>query len=174
MKPEKLTDIKKELSHKSVQELTDLCLRLAKYKKENKELLNYLLYDASEPLQYSEKVKTFLNEDFKNLQHHYYYSSKSLRKILRLMNRYIKYTASKQVEIELLLWFCNSFIKYADTRTSHKPLQALFIRQLDKIKLIIPKLHEDLQFDYVQEFEEMLSLAAGKISWINKNLYAIN
>lgn len=174
MKPEKLTTIKKELSQKSVQELTDICLRLAKYKKENKELLNYLLFNATEPLQYSENVKAFLEEDFKTLQKHYYYSSKSLRKILRLMNRYAKYTASKQVEVELLLWFCNSFIIYADTRTSHKPLQALFIRQLDKMKLLIPKLHEDLQFDYQREFEEMISLAGSKISWINKRSYSFN
>ena len=50
MKPEKLTGIKKELSGLSVQQLTDICLRLAKYKKDNKELLNYLLFDADDPL----------------------------------------------------------------------------------------------------------------------------
>ncbi|MEO8794342.1 MAG: hypothetical protein ABI390_02685 [Daejeonella sp.] len=173
MKPEKLTTIKKELSQKSVQELTDLCLRLAKYKKDNKELLNYLLFDAAEPLEYAANVKSFLEEDFKTLQKHYYYSSKSIRKILRLMNRYTKYTASKQVEIEMLLWFCNSFIKYADLRTSHKPLQALFIRQLEKIRLVLPKLHEDLQFDYQREYEELLNLADSKISWISKRNYSL-
>ncbi|HEY0771967.1 MAG TPA: hypothetical protein VGD31_16690, partial [Sphingobacteriaceae bacterium] len=80
MKPEKLVNIKKELSGRSVQELTDVCLRLAKYKKENKELLNYLLFDSHDPLQYAEQVKKFLEEDFKTLQKHYYYSTKSLRK----------------------------------------------------------------------------------------------
>lgn len=171
MKPEKLGDIKKELLSRSVQELTDICLRLAKYKKENKELLNYLLYDATEPLEYSNQVKLFLEEEFKNLQKHYYYSTKSLRKIIRLINRHAKYTASKQVELELALWFCDNFLLYADLRTSHKPLQGLLTRQFEKISKLIPKLHEDLQFDYKKEFETLLLDASKRVSWVNKSLY---
>ena len=174
MKFEKLTDIKKELSYKNIQELTDICLRLAKFKKENKELLNYLLFDSADPIRYAENVKLFLENDFKNLQKNYYYSSKSLRKILKVMNRYIKYTASKTIELDLMIWFCTNFIKYADTRTSHKPLQAILIRQLDKIKMSIPKMHEDLQFDYQIEFDELIDVAATNISWINKNSYSPN
>ncbi|HQS05530.1 MAG TPA: hypothetical protein PLT16_07820, partial [Daejeonella sp.] len=60
MKPEKLSDLKKELSGLSVHELTDICLRLAKYKKENKELLTYLLFDSDKPMKYTEEVKNFL------------------------------------------------------------------------------------------------------------------
>lgn len=168
MKLEKLSNIKKELSGKSVQELTDLCLRLAKYKKENKELLNYLLFDSEEPLQYAEQVKSFLEDDFKTLQKHYYYSTKSLRKILRLINRHAKYTASKEVEIELLIWFCYNFLKYADTRSSHKPLQALLTRQLEKIQGLFPKLHEDLAFDYRQEYDLLIEEAGKKIKEFGK------
>lgn len=168
MAPEKLITIKKELCGRSVQELTDLCIRLAKYKKENKELLNYLLFDADDPLQYAGQVKSFLENDFRTLQKHYYYSTKSLRKILRLINRHAKYTASKAVELELLIWFCNNFLKYADTRSSHKPLQALFIRQLDKIRNLIPGLHEDLAFDYQKEYEQLLDEAGEQLRWLNK------
>jgi hypothetical protein len=171
MKAEKLTAIKKELNGLSVQQLTDICLRLAKYKKDNKELLNYLLFDADNPLGYAEQVKVFLQEDFKTLPRQYYQSSKSLRKILRLVNRHAKYTGSKQVELELLLWFCSNFIKYADINTRHKPLQGIFIRQLDKIKTILPKLHEDLQFDYTQEFEKLIIESTAKIRWVNKSVY---
>ena len=171
MKPEKLIDIKKELAGLSVQQLSEVCLRLAKYKKDVKELLNYLLFDASEPLAYAEKVKLFLEEEFKALPRPYYQSTKTLRKILRLLNRHAKYTASKQVELELLLWFCKNFIRYADTGSSHKPLQAILMRQLDKIKLLLPKLHEDLQFDYLQEFERVVDDASGKVKWISKSVY---
>ena len=38
MKPEKLSDLKKVLLVLNTTELTEICLRLAKYKKENKEL----------------------------------------------------------------------------------------------------------------------------------------
>jgi hypothetical protein len=171
MKPEKLTGIKKELNGLSVQQLTDICLRLAKYKKDNKELLNYLLFDADDPLAYAEQVKLFLEEEFKALPRHYYQSSKTLRKILRLMNRHAKYTASKQVELEMLLWFCRNFIKYADSGTSHKPLQAIFIRQLEKIKALLPKLHEDLQYDYLREFETLINETAANVRWLSRNAY---
>lgn len=171
MKAEKLSDIKKELSGRTVHELTDICLRLAKYKKENKELLHYLLYDADAPLEYAEQVKSFLMEDFQTMQKHYYYSTKSLRKIIRLINRYAKYTASKQVETELALWFCTNYLVYADLSTSHKPLQGLLIRQFEKINKLLPKLHEDLQFDYRNEFETILTKADREARWVSKSQY---
>ncbi len=171
MKPEKLSDLKKELSGLSVHELTDICLRLAKYKKENKELLTYLLFDAENPMKYAEEVKNFLLEDFKTMQRHYYYSTKSMRKIIRLINRYAKYTGSKEVETELALWFCINFLKFADLKTSHKPLQGLLTRQFEKIIKLLPKLHEDLQFDYQKEFESVVINASEQTRWINKSQY---
>lgn len=171
MKPEKLSDLKKTLVKLSATELTEICLRLAKYKKENKELLSYLLFDADEPLKYVEDVKSFLMPEFESMQKHYYYSTKSLRKIIRLMNRYAKYTGSKQVEIELSIWFCSNFLNYVDLRTSHKPLQGILQRQFDKIVKLLDKLHEDLQFDYQKEFEELLNNAEKKAKWIHKNEY---
>ena len=173
MKPEKLNNIKKELAAKSVLELTDLCLRLAKYKKDNKELLNYLLYDAHDPMEYAKQVKAFAEEEFKVISHHYYHAGKSLRKILRLINKHAKYTASKPVELELLIWFCYSFLKYAPIHTSHKPIQLIITRQLEKIKLLIPKLHEDLAFDYKSEYEQLLNEADQKLNWVNKFHYSL-
>lgn len=168
MKPEKLSDLKKELLNHNVHELTEICLRLAKYKKENKELLSYLLFDATEPMEYAEQVKNSLIDDFKSMQKHYFYSTKSLRKIIRLINRYAKYTGSKQVETELCMWFCSNYLIFADLRTSHKPLQGLLTRQFEKVAKLIPKLHEDLQFDYRQEFEIILNRAEKETRWINK------
>jgi hypothetical protein len=86
MKPDKLSDLKKALLVLNATELTEICLRLAKYKKENKELLAYLLFDANEPMNYAEDVKSFLIADFIAIQKHYFYSTKSLRKIIRLLN----------------------------------------------------------------------------------------
>lgn len=168
MQVEKITEIKKELVSLSAKQLTDICLRLAKYKKENKELLNYLLYDAHAPLQYCEKVKSSLEEEFRNLSKHYYQSTKQLRKILRTLNKHAKYTANKQVETELLLWFCRNFLEFANTSSSHKPLQGLLIRQLQKIATLTGKLHEDLQFDYERELLQLLDLASKKIRGFNK------
>ena len=38
--------IKKELHHLSSDKLMELCLRLSRFKKENKELLTYLLFES--------------------------------------------------------------------------------------------------------------------------------
>jgi len=171
MKPEKLSDIKKELASRTPQELIDTCLRLAKYKKENKELLNYLLFDSGDPMLYAENIKTFLIPEFESLQRGSYYSTKGLRKILRVMNRHVKYTASKQVETELILWFTEQYLKYVDLRSSHKALQQILLRQFDKVSKLLPKLHEDLQFDYKSEFERILKHAESQTRWVQRKAY---
>lgn len=175
MQSNTLLEQKKALAQLEKKDLIDLCIRLSKYKKENKELLSYLLYDAHDPLQYAEQVKALLEPEFKTIQKNsYYYSTKSLRKILRTLNRHIKYTLLKQVELELLLWFCINYLKYTDNKTSHKPLQNIFIRQLEKIKKAISKLHEDLQFDYQSEFEDLIHTANKQLNWFSKVNYQIN
>ena len=169
MRTEKLSDIKKELKSLNSEALTEICLRLAKYKKDNKELLSYLLYEADNPLNYAEQVKADLLISFKNLNRSAYTSTKELRKIVRLLAKHAKYTGSKEVELELLVWFCSNFLEYADTHSSHKPLQAIFNRQMEKIKRILPKLHEDLQFDYSSSYNQLVDEAAGKVRFFNKN-----
>ena len=93
MKPEKLTAIKKELNGLSVQQLTEICLRLAKYKKDNKELLTYLLYEAEDLPAYINSVKKELDEQLADMNTgNVHWIKKSLRKMLRLLNKHIRYT----------------------------------------------------------------------------------
>ena len=169
MKVEKLSDIKKELKSLNSEALTEICLKLAKYKKDNKELLSYLLYEADNPLNYAEEVKSTLSINFQTLNRSAYTSTKEIRKIVRLFTKHAKYTGSKEVEVELLLWFCEMFLKYADTRSSHKPLVTIFSRQMEKIRRILPKLHEDLQFDYSSTYNILLEEADNKVRYFNKN-----
>lgn len=169
MRVEKLSDIKKELRSLNTEALTEICLRLAKYKKDNKELLSYLLYDADNPLNYAEEVKSTLLINFQNLNRSSYTSTKEIRKIVRLLAKHAKYTGSKEVEIELLLWFGTCFLEYADTHSSHKPLLTIFSRQIEKIRRILPKLHEDLQFDYSATYNQLIEEADNKVRFFNKN-----
>jgi hypothetical protein len=168
-------DIKKELQHLDNTQLIELCLRLVRHKKENKELAGYLLFDADNEQAFIESLIAENGFMFSQLPHNNYQLAKSLRKILRLLNKYIKFTGSTQAEIEILINFCRNYVQYVDRRasTSYKPLRLILIRQLDKIKKSITKLHEDLQFDYSQDFNAMVGAAEEKLKWLNMNDYLL-
>ena len=64
MKAATVKELKNELRECSPQELLQICLRLSKFKKENKELLTYLLFEASDEEGYIKNVKKELTEQF--------------------------------------------------------------------------------------------------------------
>ncbi len=164
-----LQDIKKELQFLDNNQLMELCLRLARHKKENKELLAYLLFDADNERGFIESVIAENGFMFSQLPSNGYQMAKSLRKILRLLGKYVKFMGSKEAEIEFLISFCRNYIQYADRRGSYKPMRLILTRQLEKIKKAIEKLHEDLQFDYSQDFNTILDEAEDNLKWFNKN-----
>jgi hypothetical protein len=65
MKAVTVKELKEELTNYTPKELRELCLRLARFKKENKELLTYLLFESSDEALYIESVKkvALLHED---------------------------------------------------------------------------------------------------------------
>ncbi len=157
MKAASLSELKKELNTLDLKEIVELCMRLTKYKKENKELLSYLLFDAGDEDNYVEKVKEHINEQFDELPRgNLYLANKSLRKVLRITNKYIKYSGSKKTEAELLIYFCLKVKKSGIRIASSTALSNLYERQLAKIEKAIAKLHEDLQYDYQHELENLL------------------
>ncbi|MDB5004026.1 MAG: hypothetical protein JWQ34_2251 [Mucilaginibacter sp.] len=168
-----LQDIKKELQHLSSLQIAELCLRLARHKKENKELLAYLLFEADNEAAFIEKVKAEIGFMFSQLPIRSYDAAKYLRKILRLIGKYTKFMASKEAEIDLLLNFCTDYIQYADRRTSYKPLRLILVRQVEKIRTAIGKLHEDLQFDFINDYNLVLDDAEKKLNWFDKNNYLL-
>jgi hypothetical protein len=164
VKPEKLSTIKKDLEGRKPKELVEICLRLGKLKTENKEMLTYLLLYAEDPLHYAGIIKKEMDEHFDTLSDHYYYSTKSLRKILRIVSKYSRFSGSREGELELLLHFTLRYIEKADLRSRHKPLQSILIRVLEKITKLIPRLHEDLQYDYSREYNRCVQLLRTKVS----------
>ena len=169
-----VAEIKKELQHLDNTQLIELCLRLVRYKKENKELTGYLLFDADNERAFIDSLIAEVGFMFSQLPHNNDQLAKSLRKILRVINKYVKFMASKEAEIELLINFCRNYIQYVDKRaSSYKPLRLILTRQLDKINKAIAKLHEDLQFDYSQDFNSMVGEADEKLKWVNMNDYLL-
>lgn len=156
MKTASLNEIQKELITLDPKELTALCIRLTKYKKENKELLSYLIFESHDEKQYIESVKAQADILFEEMNRsNNYLIKKSLRKVLRFINKHIKYSGIKQTELELRLYFCSKIKSERIPITSTTVLSNLFEREIEKIKKTYSQLHEDLQYDYRQEIEEL-------------------
>jgi len=159
MKAAGISEIKKELEHLSQKELLDLCISLAKYKKDNKEYLGYLLFEAHDKDQFIKEVKEEIDTHFETLklQSNLYYVKKSLRKILRILSKYAKYTDDKGLTAELYIYFClklkNSGIPY------HKSQMIVNIMEgtLKKINGLISTLHPDLQNDFLTELDKIIN-----------------
>lgn len=156
MKAATIHELKKELAHLNMNKLQEICLRLAKYKNENKELLTYLLFEAGDESAYVENVKDELSELFKSLPpSNLYLIKKSVRKILRLANKQIKYSGSKKTELEIRIHFCLQ-IKHANIRLEPGTvLYNLYQQQRKKIDQALTSLPEDLQYDYHAEVEKL-------------------
>lgn len=149
MKAASVREIKQELGFRSQKELVELCLRLSKFKKENKELLTYLLYEESNEQGYIEGVKLKIEEEFQEINRSsYYFIKKSVRKILRNVKKYIRYSKKKETEVELLLFFCSELKKMRPSIIRNVTLLNIYSRQILSIRKAISTLHEDLQFDY--------------------------
>ena len=156
MKAASISDIKQELTNLQPAKLLELCLRLAKYKKDNKELLNYLLFEANDEQIYISNVKKEMEESFAEInQSNLYFAKKSLRKILRNTAKHIRYTASKQAEVELLLYFCQTLKHSGIPLKNSTVLNNLYQFQLKKVAKVIATLHEDLQYDYLKELNKL-------------------
>lgn len=153
-----LSEIKKELHTLDPEVVESLCNRLAKYKKENKELLSYLLFEAHDEKAYVENVKEEIRELFKTLpSSNLYLIKKTLRKILRFVNKQIKYSGIKQTELELRIFFCSNVKEARIPLTIGTVLFNLYQMQLKKIEAALTKLPEDLQADYERELKIILS-----------------
>jgi hypothetical protein len=168
-----LQQIKKELQHLPQEQLAELCLRLVRYKKENKELLAYLLFEAHNQQDFIERIKAEAGFMFSQLPSQSYFTAKGLRKILKMLTKYTKFIGSKTAEIELLLNFCQNYLQYVVRQTSYKPIRLIFTRQIEKVQGLINKLHEDLQFDYTQDYNALLDNADAKLPWLNKKSYVL-
>src|SRR5210317_2136201 len=106
MKAATVKQLKDELKLRSPKELLEFCLRLSKFKKENKELLTYLLFEASNEGNYVSLIKEEMDENFDQINRsNYYLIKKGVRKILRETKKHIRYSQNKETEIDLLIYF---------------------------------------------------------------------
>lgn len=156
MKSATVQQLKTELKERSKDELLELILRLSKFKKENKELLTYLLFEADNEEAFVQELKAEISEEFGQInKKNYFYVKKSVRKILRICKKYIRYSDRPQTEIELLIHFCQHLQSLDPPYHKNIALLNLYDRQLKSLDKALKGLHEDLRFDYQEEIEEL-------------------
>ena len=156
MKPVTVSVLKQELKTHSQHELIELCLKLAKFKKENKELLTYLLYDAEDEDGYIREIKEEVDLGFEEINKaNLYYIKKGCRKNLRQIKKYIRYSKKKETEAELLLYFCSKIKELQPKQRSSQQMINMYERQLAMAVKAMSTLHEDLQYDFKLEIEKL-------------------
>ncbi len=158
MKAASLKLIKTELDLLHHDKVKALCMQLVKYRKENKELLSYLLFEADNEQNYIKEVNSEIDELFAEInKSNLYLAKKTIRKILRIANKYIKYSGSKQTEVEILIHFCNNLRNTGVSLSQNTVLGKIYLRQMIKFQKAVSSLHEDLQFDYAQEIKNLIN-----------------
>ena len=151
-----IKQLKDTLSTLGREELTGLLLRMVKFKKENKELLTFLLFEADDLDAYVYEISQEIRDEFENYRlKTAYYKRKGCRRILRMLKKYIKYAADKEVEVRLLLAYV-SMVAESKTFITDRVIQKIAFRQLLLAEKSIVKLHEDLQYEYKLELEELI------------------
>lgn len=141
--------LKTELASLDRKELISIVLRLAKFKKENKELLTYLLFEKENEQAYINEIQKEMDAAFANINtSSYFYIKKSVRKILKSTKTYIRYSNVKETEVELLLYFCKKLRGLKPSITKNQQLLNIFLREHKLIQRKIGTLHQDLQYDY--------------------------
>jgi hypothetical protein len=156
MKAARLPELKKELNHLTEKELLAICLRITKYKKENKELLTYLLFEAENEERYIENLKTEVDLLFGSMEVRSIRDTrKGIRRIIRFIDKWVKFSGKKPTAVELRIHFCQQLKAKTFPTRQNFYLSYIYRSQLNKIDKLMPKLHEDLQFDYQELLDEM-------------------
>lgn len=156
MQTASLAAIRKELKNLSPEELLELLNRVARHKKENKELLHYLLFQRSDEAGFTDEVKQEVEAEFEKLNtRNLFWARKGIRKILKLTNKYIRYSGQPETEIELRAHFCRTLKSSRISFRRSPALSNLYDREVERIQKAIEKLHEDLQADFRGVIEEL-------------------
>ncbi|MEO9595356.1 hypothetical protein [Rhodopirellula bahusiensis] len=148
MKAATISQLKKELAKLDGDELLEVCIRLAKFKVESKELLTYLLMKADDETGYAEELCDEIDQHL-NVTGRIH--KKTLRKVVRWMDKSLRFSGDKETELQVRIHFCQRIkdkrISFGGCRVSEN----MYTTQLKKIDKAIDKVHPDLQFDFNQQ-----------------------
>lgn len=156
MKAASLAEIKRELKDRDPEEILQLCLRLGRFKKDNKELLTYLLFEAHDEQGYAQALQNEVDDMMEEINvSHLYYAKKGLQKIVRFLNKSIRYSGNKNTEVDVRLYFCQAMKESVIQIHRNQTINNLYEREIKRINKALSSLHEDIQADYQYELEKL-------------------
>ena len=156
MKAASVKEIKTSLETLSPHELISIGLRLARFKKENKELLTYMLFEEQDEESYISSVKMEIDSAFEQLNiKSVYIAKKNIRKIIRITSRFIKYSGKESTEVTLLIYVCKKIKSSGLDIKKSVALANIYTSLTKKIKNTIEVMHEDLQYDFNKELDSI-------------------
>ena len=150
MKADSIRELKKSLARLDHDDLLDVCVRLAKYKVDNKELLTYLLKKSFDEQAYVVEVCDELGRQLPDARTLH---KKTMRKMVRLMDKWIRYSGNKETEIEVRIHFCKLFVDRRIEFGRCRVKANMYATQLKKINKALDSVHPDLQFDFRRQME---------------------
>ena len=156
LKPAELKDIRKEISTIDRKSLEEICGKLIRFKKENKELLSYLLFWSEDETLFQEELTSAITDLMQDVNTtSVFWAKKTIRKIVRHMNRYLGFSGNKITELEVRIHFCEEMKKLSLNIHESKVLVNIQEAQIKKIHVALKSIHEDLQRDYEERIVEL-------------------
>lgn len=152
MKAASLVEIKKTLARMEPGELLEACLRLARFKKENKELLTYLLYLSSDEQGFADYLCDEIDEQFALTPNAH---KKTIRKLIRWMEKCLRFTQVKETAAQVRIHFCKALDASETPYLRTKVTTNMFAGQIKKAKALVAKFHEDIRYEYEHELESL-------------------
>lgn len=152
----KIAEIKKAVGFLDEKELRLLLMEIIGFSTDNKRFAYFKLHEQQDEQFFMSESKEFLlQEFFKAVNTNYWTGKKSLQKLRSTLNKLLKFTKRKDFQLELILYFCLQCKEFGYLSYRHPVIENLYTTQLRKAESLINKLHEDLQYDYEHQLEEL-------------------
>ena len=118
--------------------------------------MTYLLFEAQDEQGFIDLLKEDIEDMMDEINtSHLYYVKKGLQKIVRSLNRSLRYSGQKQTEVAVRLYFCEKIRETGIAIERHTTIHNLFLREIRRIEKALTGLHEDLQVDYQADIEKL-------------------
>lgn len=149
--------IKEELSTLTNKELVAVIGSLIRFKKENKELVTYLLFDSKDELAYVNSVRKEIEAELEIVNRFNARNFiKHIRKVLRNTKKAIRFSGKAETEVQLLMHFLTILQEKNIPFHRFKALTIIWDRTVYTIDKAIGLLHEDLRYDYGVELKTLI------------------